>query len=122
MPASGGSGTRSLHGMAPGERARVVTILFDRLRAECTQLGLEPGEQVLCRAASPGWLILETKEGRCVRLERGWARFVEIADVGTDAEPSARSGGRQTPARSAPAPTLAAGRPGTRSGARRAAG
>ena len=82
MPApAAGSGTRSLHSIAPGERARIVTILFDRLRAECTQLGLEPGEQVLCRAASPDWLILETKAGRCVRLERGWARFVEIADV-----------------------------------------
>ncbi len=82
MPApAAGSGTRSLQSIAPGERARVVTILFDRLRLECRQLGLQPGEQVLCRAASPGWLILETKAGRCVRLERGWARFVEIADV-----------------------------------------
>ncbi len=85
MPAPGaGAGTRSLQSIAPGERACITTILFDRLRAECGQLGLRPGTKVRCRAGTPDWLILETEDGRRVRLERGWARFVEIEVVGTD--------------------------------------
>ncbi len=81
-----GPGTRSLHSIAPGERARISTILFDRLRAECAQLGLQPGRHIRCRAATPDWLILETEDGRRVRLERGWARFVEITDANAGAE------------------------------------
>ncbi len=81
-----GSGTRSLHSIAPGERARIATILFDRLRAECGQLGLQPGTVIHCRAATADWLILETAAGRRVRLERGWARFIEITDVSGEAK------------------------------------
>ncbi len=95
MSAAGaGADTRSLHSIASGETARIATILFDRLRAQCAQLGLRPGTQVRCRAATPDWLILETEEGRRVRLERGWARFVEIREAKADPE-------------AAPAPQLA---------------
>ena len=92
-----GGGLRSLHSMEPGEAARIATILFDRLRAECRALGLVPGQRVVCRAATPAWLILETASRRRVRLERGWARFIEIVEAGP--EPGAAEPGTTRPAR-----------------------
>ncbi len=108
-----GAETRSLHSIAPGERARIATILFDKLRLECAQLGLNAGERIVCRAATPAWLILETRDGRRVRLERGWARFMEIADVEPAGERPSEPGARAAQAeRSAATPPESRARAG----------
>ena len=72
---------RSLHTLGAGERARIRGILFERLRQDCRELGLEAGQEVVCRVAGPEWLILDVPgEGRRqpVLLQRDWARFVEV--------------------------------------------
>ncbi len=72
---------RSLHTLEAGERARIKGILFERLRQDCRTLGLEAGQDIVCRVSGPDWLILDViGAGRRqpVLLQRDWARFVEV--------------------------------------------
>ena len=51
------------------------------LRDLCRDLGIEEGDEVVCRKASPAVLILRAR-GRTVVLERDLARFIEVTGAG----------------------------------------
>jgi Fe2+ transport system protein FeoA len=70
--------TRSLADIATNENVRIRSILFGMLRDLCRQLGLQEGDEVLCRKASPSVLILRARD-RTVVLERDLARFIEVS-------------------------------------------
>lgn len=79
---------RSLAAARTGEHIEIRRILFGALRNLCADLGLHEGEVVRCRVCTTSQLLLETREGRVVALERDWARFIQIAS--TAAAPQAR--------------------------------
>ena len=72
-----GKRTRSLAEIASNENARIRSILFTMLRDLCRDLGLEEGDEVVCRKASSTVLILHAR-GKTIVLERDLARFIEI--------------------------------------------
>jgi hypothetical protein len=69
---------RSLAGAHAGETLQVQRILFGALRAHCKAMELQEGDVVHCRNASAHRLILETRSGRIVALDRDWARFIQV--------------------------------------------
>jgi hypothetical protein len=69
---------RSLAALLPGEAGLVESILFDGLRAQCGDVGINEGEVVRCRAGTGGMLILDTPAGKTVVLARDSARYVRV--------------------------------------------
>ena len=77
------SDSQSLHSLAAtrtGEVVEIKRILFSTLRAHCFDLDIEEGDVLRCRAGTPSQLVLETKHGRTVALERDWARFIQVTN------------------------------------------
>lgn len=72
---------RSLAAARTGDLVEVRRILFGALRNLCADLGVHEGEIVRCRACTRSQLLLETRAGRVVALERDWARFIQIASA-----------------------------------------
>ena len=70
---------QSLAGTAAGQAVQIRRILFGALRSLCADLGVREGDVVRCRAGTSTHLLLETNAGRTVRLERDWARFIQVA-------------------------------------------
>lgn len=70
---------RSLAATRTGESVVIRRILFGALRALCADLGVREGDVVLCRAGTASHLLLETRAGRTVPLDRDWARFVQVS-------------------------------------------
>lgn len=70
---------RSLASIDAGERLEIQHIIFDAVRARCTDAGLVPGIVATCLAATDAHLLLELDSGRSVVFERQWARFVQVA-------------------------------------------
>ncbi len=78
MPAFAQAHVRSLATSATGDLVQIEHILFEGLRARCADLGINEGERLHCRSASPTVLVFETRTGRIVALERDWARFIQV--------------------------------------------
>jgi hypothetical protein len=72
----------TLAALAPGDSARVESIVFGALRTLCSDLGIREGDSVHCRAGTAGVLVLDTEDGRVVPLARDWARFIRVARPG----------------------------------------
>jgi Fe2+ transport system protein FeoA len=72
-----GERKRSLAEIQSNENVRIRSILFSMLRDLCRDLGIEEGDEVVCRKASSAVLILNAR-GRTVVLERDLARFIEV--------------------------------------------
>lgn len=70
---------RSLASIEPGERLEIQHLIFDAVRARCTNAGLLPGVAATCLAATDAHLLLELDSGKSVVFERQWARFVQVA-------------------------------------------
>ena len=73
----------SLHSLAAtrtGEFVEIKRILFKTLRAHCCELDIAEGDVVRCRAGTTSQLVLETKHGRTVSLDRDWARFIQVTN------------------------------------------
>ncbi len=75
--ADGSDPGTSLAAIAPGQTMVICGILFEGLRRICADLGLEEGVAVRCAATTAAHLFLRGPDGRVVRFERGWARFVQ---------------------------------------------
>ena len=76
--ATQGEQTRSLAEIETNENVCIRSILFGMLRELCRDLGIQEGDEVLCRKAAPSVLILRTRD-RTVVLERDLARFIEVS-------------------------------------------
>ena len=73
----------SIHSLAAtktGDLVQIRRILFNTLRTHCSALDIREGDVVRCRADSPSQLMLETRSGRTVALQRDYARFIQVAD------------------------------------------
>ena len=70
---------RSLAGTGTGEAVEIRHILFDTLRTLCDNLDVHEGDVVKCRAGTATQLLLETRHGRRVTLQRDWARFIQVS-------------------------------------------
>ena len=75
--------SQTLHSLAAtrtGEFVEIKKILFSTLRAHCADLDIAEGDVLRCRAGTPSQLVLETKHGRIVSLQRDWARFIQVTN------------------------------------------
>ncbi len=72
---------RSLAATGTGEAVEIRRILFETLRALCDDLDVHEGDVVTCRAGTRTQLLLETRHGRRVTLQRDWARFIQVCTV-----------------------------------------
>jgi hypothetical protein len=79
--ASTTSGTVSLAAVPSGEDVRISEILFSSLQQHCEKLDLRVGETVRCRYAGRASMVLLTRSGRSISLDRGWARFIKVTPV-----------------------------------------
>lgn len=80
---------RTLATLLPGETARILSFTYGALRGLCSDLGIQAGELVRCRAGTGGVLVLDIANGHTVSLARDWARFIELEPLATT-EPAAR--------------------------------
>ena len=78
-----GERTRSLAEIETNQNVRIQSILFGMLRDLCRDLGLEEGDEVVCRKAANSVLILRARD-RTVVLERDLARFIEVSPAGSN--------------------------------------
>jgi DNA-binding Xre family transcriptional regulator len=69
---------QSLAATGTGEEVEIRKILFETLRALCDELDVHEGDVVKCRAGTTTQLLLETRQGRRVTLQRDWARFIQV--------------------------------------------
>ncbi len=72
---------RSLAAADTGELVEIRRILFGALRTLCSDLGVREGDVIRCRSCTASQLMLETRSGRVVSLDRDWARFIQIASA-----------------------------------------
>lgn len=75
--------SESIHSLAAtktGDFVEIRRILFNTLRTHCSDLDIREGDVVRCRADTPSQLMLETRSGRTVALQRDYARFIQVAD------------------------------------------
>ena len=80
MPENVRSAVRSLAATQTGESVEIRKILINTLRTHCSDLDIREGDVVRCRASTHSQLLLETRNGRTVSLDRDWARFIQVAD------------------------------------------
>jgi hypothetical protein len=80
---------RSLAATRTGDVVLIKRILFGTLRSLCTDLGVQEGDVVHCRAGSASHLLLDTASGRTVPIDRDWARFIQVSTP-VDLETTAR--------------------------------
>ena len=72
---------RSLHDAKPGERLRVMAVLFDTLRARCADLGIRPGSEVCVLRRTADHLHVALRRGGTAVLRRAEAGFIEVQPV-----------------------------------------
>jgi Fe2+ transport system protein FeoA len=71
----------SLHDARPGDRLRVVSVLFDSLRARCAELGIRPGSEIRVVHRTAAHVHLALLRGGTASLHRIEAAFVEVQPV-----------------------------------------
>lgn len=72
---------RSLAATQTGESVQIRRILIHTLRTHCSDLDIREGDVVRCRASTRSQLMLETRNGRIVALQRDWARFIQVTQL-----------------------------------------
>lgn len=77
----------SLHDARPGERLRVVSVLFDTLRARCAELGIAPGSEVRVLRRTASHIHLALRRGGTASLRRIEAGFIEVQPIRRSPEP-----------------------------------
>lgn len=63
---------------------RVLSVLFDAVRAHCAERGVLVGASVRRVAATAEYLVLEVPERGRVRLDRALSAFIEVEPVAHD--------------------------------------
>jgi hypothetical protein len=76
-----GSQMRSLDQVEVGELVRLDCILFDRVRTTCSAAGMAEGDSVRLQQNGEDFLVVETLDGREVRLDHEMARFIEVTSA-----------------------------------------
>lgn len=77
------SDPQPLHSLAATQTGDVVEIrriLSDTLRTHCSELDIAEGDILRCRAGTPSQVLLETRHGRTVSIQRDWARFIQVTN------------------------------------------
>ncbi len=72
----------SLERATVGETVVLRCVLFDGVRLRLHRAGLSVGDRVRVRSGTLTHVVLETADGREVRLERRSARFIQVAEEG----------------------------------------
>ena len=78
------SWSETLGAARPGDRYRVVDLVFSPVRDRCGELGIREGDEVRCLGNQQCALELQRADGRRVSLERDHAWFVQVEPVGCE--------------------------------------
>jgi len=72
---------RSLHDARIGERVRVLSVLFDTLRARCAEVGIHPGSEIRVVRRTAEHIHLALASGSAAILRRVESEFIEVQPV-----------------------------------------
>ncbi len=79
MESSPASPVAALENAVVGETVVLRCILFDGIRSRFQAAGIAEGVRIRLLTRTPHEIVLETRDGRRVRLERDEARFVQVS-------------------------------------------
>jgi Fe2+ transport system protein FeoA len=84
--------TLSLRDARPGERLRVVSVLFDTMRARCAERGIHPGSEIRVLRRTAGHIHLALLGGGTASLGGDEAGFVEVRPIRRRPDPTTADG------------------------------